>query len=269
MLRQKLKKFVYGKLPFFSGSFPYYGEKVFFPKDSFLFELACDQGVYEHANVRLLLSLVKPGTCYFDVGANIGLMALPVLRTIPECRVVSFEPSPATVPFLMKTVKNSSFSSRWQVINEAVGKEDGELDFHVARAGLGAFDGFYRTGRIGAESDTVKVRVTTIDAVWEKLGRPEISVMKIDVEGAEVEALLGAERCIATAKPYLLVEWNQSNSSAAGKTPEDMLKVAGDLNYTVYCTPYMVPVTNSSEMSAQMLFSEDFLLVPKVTTHGR
>jgi FkbM family methyltransferase len=264
-----LKKFVYGKLPFFSGSFPYYGEKVFFPKDSFIFQLACDQGVYEHANVRLLLSLVRPGTYYFDVGANIGLMALPVLRSIPDCRVVSFEPSPATGPFLVKTAKNSSFSSRWQVINEAAGKEAGELDFHVARAGLGAFDGFYKPGRIDAGSDTVKVRVTTIDAVWEKVGRPEISVMKIDVEGAEVEALLGAQRCVAAAKPFLLVEWNHPNSSAAGKTPEDLLKVACDLNYTIYCIPYMVPVTCPSEMSAQMLFSEDFLLVPKVVPHGR
>jgi len=242
---------------------------VFFPKNSFIFKQACDQGVYEHANVRLLLSLVKPETYYFDVGANIGLMSLPILRSVPDCRVVSFEPSPATGPFLMKTAINSSFSSRWQVINEAVGKEIGELDFQVAHDGMGAFDGFYKTGRIGPESDTVKVRVTTIDVVWEKLGKPEISVMKIDVEGAEVEALLGAQRCVAMAKPYLLVEWNHSNSSAAGKTPEDLLKVADDLNYKIYCMPYMVPITSPSEMSAQMLFSEDYLLVPKVTTRGR
>jgi FkbM family methyltransferase len=230
--------------------------------------MACEQGVFEQTNVRLLLSLVKPGTYYFDVGANIGLMSLPILRSVPDCQVVSFEPSPATGPFLVKTLKNSSFSSRWQVINEAVGKEVGERDFHVARAGMGAFDGFYKTGRIDAESDTIKVRVTTIDAVWEKLGRPEISVMKIDVEGAEVEALLGAQRCIATAKPYLLVEWNLLNSSAAGKIPEDLLKVADDLSYRVYCLPSMVPVTSPSEMAIQMIFSEDFLLVPKATTHG-
>jgi hypothetical protein len=53
------------------------------------------------------------------------------------------------------------------------------------------------------------------------------------------------------------------------RSPEDLLKVAGDLNYIVCWIPYMVPVTNPSEMSAHMLFFEDFLLVPKDSTHGR
>lgn len=262
MLRRKLKKFIYGKIPFFSGRFPYYGEKVFFPPNSFLFGLACEQGVYEHANVRLLLNLVKPETYYFDVGANIGLMALPVLRSIPDCKVVSFEPSPATVPFLAKTISHSSFSTRWQLIKEAVGKELGEMEFHVAHAGLGAFDSFYNTRRIDAESDTINVNVTTIDAVWEQLERPKVSVMKIDVEGAEMEVLVGAQNCIKAEKPYLLVEWNHPNSLAAGKSIEDLLRVVSDMNYKIYCLPYMVPVTSSLEMRVQMQFSEDFLLVP-------
>lgn len=262
MLRRKLKRALFEKLLWF----PYYGETVHFPPESFLFRLACEQGVYEHANVRLLLELVKPGTTFFDVGANIGLMALPILRGIPECSVVSFEPSPQTVACLRRTAARSSFAPRWSVVDKAVGARPGYADFHVARHGMGAFDALHPTNRGGVPFDLVKIPVTTLDLEWERLGRPRVSAIKIDVEGNELDVIAGAANCIRAQRPCLLTEWNTANATAAGRRTSELIAAAADIDYGVYCLPHMVPVPTPTVLGAQMLVSENFLLVPNAGT---
>jgi len=262
-LHRTLRKLVYGKAPLISGSFPYFGEKVFFPKGSLVFEVACEQGMYEEANVRLLVALARPGTYYLDVGANIGLTSIPLLSLVPECKVVSFEPAPTTAAFLERSAAASSFASRWTVVTEAVGSEKGEIDFHVAAGGMDSFSGFYDTQRSGAGSSVVTVRVTTLDDVWADLGEPPVSIVKIDVEGAELDVLRGARRCLSAEKPFVLLEWNARNAAAAGLNSAHMLDVAGELRYGIFSLPHVTPVNSPAELSAQMLFSEDFLLLPE------
>jgi len=60
--RRKIKKWLFGSCPGIKGAFPYYGVKVYFPKNSLIFQLACEQSVYEHENIKMLLSLIKPDT---------------------------------------------------------------------------------------------------------------------------------------------------------------------------------------------------------------
>ncbi len=78
-LTKRAKKLLYGKFPGFAGSFPYCGVKVYFPANSLIFQRACEEKIYERDLVRLLSALVRPETAYFDVGANIGLMSIPIL----------------------------------------------------------------------------------------------------------------------------------------------------------------------------------------------
>jgi hypothetical protein len=89
-LRQTIKYWLYGRCPGFAGSFPYFGTRVYFPPGSKSFLAACEQGIFEADNVRLLQGLVRPGSYFFDVGTNIGLMSAPVLHTAPDVRIVSF-----------------------------------------------------------------------------------------------------------------------------------------------------------------------------------
>jgi len=98
MTRKILKRWLYGSCPGFAGTFPYFGTQVHFSKGSRSFRAACDQGIYESDNVRLLTALVRPGTLCLDIGTNIGLMSLPVLKAVSTSRVVSFEASPNVLP---------------------------------------------------------------------------------------------------------------------------------------------------------------------------
>ncbi len=128
-LRSAAKKLLYGKIPGVSGSFFYWKTRVFFPKGSYIFQMACEQGIYEMNTLHILKAFLRPGTHYFDVGANIGLLSVPILADQSDCSVVSFEASPTTVAYLQRTATASRFATRWHVIPKAVGATVGEVVF--------------------------------------------------------------------------------------------------------------------------------------------
>ncbi len=96
-----------------------------------------------------------------DVGANIGLMAIPVLRVCPTCRVVSFEPSPNSLPFLKRTVAASLWSERWTVVGKGLSNSEGELDFAIGDPKNALFEGFKSGGRL-VGGRLVRVPVSTL-----------------------------------------------------------------------------------------------------------
>lgn len=260
-MKKRFRKWLYGKCPGFKGAFPYYGTKVYFPPHSHIFNLACEQGTYEHDIVQLLIRLIKPDSYFFDVGANIGLISVPILYQCRSNRVVSFEPSPNTLPYLQRTIATSLYRTRWVIVNKAVGAEIGETEFHVSAPQEGAFDGINDTKRGGFKKEII-VNMTTLDAEWELLGKPNVSVIKIDVEGAEINVLKGAVECITNQKPYIITEWNEYNFKSYGNIAEDLIKIANENDYSIYSIPRIIKINDGSDLHVQMIFSENFLLCP-------
>lgn len=257
--RARLKRWIYGSCPGFAGSFSYYGTRVFFPRGSHIFAKACEAGVYERENLKLLAALVRPGTAYFDVGANIGLLSIPILSCLPACQVASFEPSPNTLPFLLRTLEQSGFGDRWRVIGKAVGSKAGSLEMFTHAPAMGAFDSLRDTRRTGASARRT-VAVTTIDSEWETLGKPVVSMIKIDVEGAELDALKGAAACLAAHRPNILLEWNSENLAAFDCEPESLLRFAREAGYDIFSLPELTIVERATTLRLKMLATENFLL---------
>lgn len=255
-----IKKTYFGNLPESMRAFPYFGTRVYFPRNSFVFQIACEHGIYEWENVKLLQALVEPDSLVFDVGANIGLMAVPLLAGDRTIRVRSLEPSPNSLPYLQRTAQGSSFGDRWNVVGKAVGNKSGTVEFCIANAEMGAFDGMRDTGRTGSNGK-VQVPMTTIDEEWEALGSPRVSVIKIDVEGAERMAMEGGARCIARHRPALMVEWNASNLAAFECDPGWILEFARLHHYSLLCVPSLAPVTTENALKAHMALSESFCLL--------
>lgn len=256
-----LKKWYYSYWPGQAGSFPYFGTRVHFPPHAHLFLRVCAEDIYESGNVRLLTSLLKPQTFYFDVGANIGLMSVPLLRDCPKASVVSFEPSPSALPYLLKTHEGSPFKERWRIVPKAVGKDIGSLDFYCCSTKDSAFDGLQDTGRSGNRS-VISVPVTTLDTEWQSLGQPSVSVIKIDVEGGELGVLHGGGECISACLPAILIEWSRRNLQAYDCKPEALLDWANATGYVVHSLPYGVPATSGGQLKLQMLTTENFALLP-------
>ena len=260
-LRRRFKRWLYGSCPGFAGRFPYYGIQVYFPPKSESFYAACQQGIFEADIVRLMQKLARPGTHVFDVGGNIGLMAAPVLQACSTCTVVSFEPSPNSLPYLRRTVSEGGCGERWVVVGRALSDVAGELDFAVGDAKDSLYEGFRSADRIPS-AHMVKVPVSTLDIEWGHLGRPNVSVMKIDVEGAEKLVLDGGRELIDACRPHLIIEWVEQYLKSFGTPAYDLLGFAQSTGYGIYAIPHGVPVTDAKSLRVQMLKCSNFLLAP-------
>jgi FkbM family methyltransferase len=261
-LRRSFKRWLYGQAPGFRGSFPYFGTQVKFPPRSLIFELACAQGIYEADNLRLLQAALRPQTTVFDIGANIGLMSIPLLAQDATVRVVSFEPSPAVAPWLARTIAGSSYGARWQHRAVALGRTPGEAEFFSSPQDAGAYDGLRPTGRTAGVSVT-RVPVATLDSIWRELGSPDVSVCKLDVEGAETEVLAGARECLRATRPTILLEWNPVNLTAFKVDPVSLLDLADANGYAVFAAPHLVPVTTARLLTLHCAHTETFVLLPR------
>jgi FkbM family methyltransferase len=255
------KKILFGSVPVVRGRFPYYGHTVHFPLGSCIFEAACREGIYERDLVNLILSVVQPDTTYFDIGANIGLLSLPVLATQPTTKVVSLEPSPDVLPFLTETAKTSGCEN-WTVLGTAVGAMNGEAEFWTGGAANSAFDGLRDTGRGGAKRP-VRVPVRPLDMIWKDLNRPSVSVIKIDIEGGEYFALQGATNLISSTRPTIFIEWFADNLRPYGVQADMLLTMCSDIGYSVYSVPSLAPVTLPSILRMAMAQTWTFALVPE------
>jgi FkbM family methyltransferase len=211
--------------------------------------------------VNVLTHLVRKGTVVFDVGANIGLMAVPVLQTCPSCEVISFEPSPSSLPFLQRTASESGYEKRWRIIGKALSNSNGEAELQIGDGRDALFEGL-RSGDSIANPRSVKVPTTTLSQEWHNLGRPNVSVIKIDVEGAEGLVLQGANELLETCRPHLLVEWVQAYLNRFETSSEELFALAAELRYRIYSLPGGMAVDRLEDLKVQMMFTSNFLVVP-------
>lgn len=147
------------------------------------------------------------GGVFYDLGANVGFFTLIGARLVgPRGRVAAFEPLPENVAQLRRNVDLNSFD-HVTVVAAAVSTESGSTRFGSASGGASSRRHNSRIlGPAGRSPNSVDVSLVTIDGWREETGAPPPTVMKIDVEGAEIDVLRGAERTIREHRPVILVE---------------------------------------------------------------
>jgi FkbM family methyltransferase len=244
-----------------AGHFRYYGQQVYFPKNSMIFRRAVKEGIYEHEILSFITPLIKPGTEVFDIGANIGLMGIPFLSANDSVKVISVEASPNSLPFLKKTHSGHTAKDRWTIIDKAVSDKEGKVNFHIAASENGAYDSLNNTQRTGF-STTIEIECTTIDNIWKSRSQPDVSFIKIDIEGGDLLALRGGIQCITKCRPSMVIEWNPINIKPFGLANKDLYDFARSISYTIYSLPYLSKADNLADLELMSKYTENFMLIP-------
>jgi FkbM family methyltransferase len=147
---------------------------------------------------------LRPGSVFFDVGANVGFFALLAARAVgPRGRVVAVEPMPANAAALRRNVERNG-EHNVTVVEAAAGREPGR-----GRLGLSTHPGGNALESTGAPTDVtgfVEVDVVTIDDLVQGGQAPPPSLVKIDTESGEAEVIEGMGRVLATHRPSVLIE---------------------------------------------------------------
>ena len=261
MLKKIIKQYPYKWFLNFRGYFIYFGEKVFFPKNSTTFIVTLQSGIYEANILALILAKCELNSYFFDIGTNIGTISIPVLAKNDNIHVISFEASPNTLPYLNKTYLASTFKDRWKIIPKAIYDQSGIVSFTLTDKKNGAYESIADTKRVNMKSK-VEIEATTIDIVWEEIGRPKVSVIKCDIEGADLMALKGSVNCIADNKPLIIVEWNYLNVKAFSLESRDLFNFLYMINYKIFALPNIVQINSPGELDLQKTFFEMFVLMP-------
>ncbi|WP_243358620.1 FkbM family methyltransferase [Fundidesulfovibrio terrae] len=143
------------------------------------------------------LVLARSGDCIVDGGAASGdSIALFRSQAGPDCRIYAFEPTPASFQEMVQAVEKAG-QANVHPVNMALWNHDGQVGFFEAFA-------MSHGNRIGGEGG-ITVDATTLDSFVERRGIDKVDLIKLDIEGAELAALEGAQRTIRRFRPRLQI----------------------------------------------------------------
>jgi FkbM family methyltransferase len=162
-------------------------------------------GSYETAMLANLMPRLREGDVLYDVGAHIGYVSLVAARVVgPRGRVFAFEADPENAARIAGHAQMNALP-QVELVPGAVWSECRTLSFHRASASSSRNTGAIADSGGGDSSDgNIVVEAVTLDRFAEDHRPP--AVVKIDVEGAEVEVLKGAEGVFRRSKPTLICE---------------------------------------------------------------
>lgn len=157
-----------------------------------------------------------------DIGANIGFYTLILSHLYPKCKIISIEASPTIFEKLRLSCQLNNLipGSNIKLLNRAVSDKDGTLVEFYEKHSISTLSKEFLTNisnEIFKEEDEelnkVIVKTITIDKLVETTNINEISLMKIDVEGAEVLVLKGAMDTLNKRKvKNMLIEYHSSEN---------------------------------------------------------
>ena len=183
------------------------GASVEFGPETLIGRSLWTMGTFEQSELLAAFRLAVPGTCTFDVGANVGLFSVVMSRAVgPTGRVVAVEPVAVTVGQLQKNLERNHCVNV-DIVEGAAAASTGEVPLMLTDdPALHSAGGELMLGRPIIQMALVKAY--TLDEIWIAAGQPLVSLVKIDVEGGEQGVLLGATQMIRCCQPALIIEVN-------------------------------------------------------------
>lgn len=221
---------------------------VLLPSGTDLYLLGAKTHESETRLARLLIRHLQPGDTFLDVGGHFGYFSLLASLLVGASgRVVTFEASRSTFTVLADNVRPHTNIT---ACNEALSDKAETLSFFEFPVLYNEFNALnvdqYRHEKWFAKSPPVRtdIAATTLDAVVQRFGiRP--AIIKIDVEGAELQVISGAAHTLRQQQPLVVMEYlapnrhNETHRQAAA-----LLRELGYQSFAPDATGGLVPCTD-------------------------
>lgn len=181
--------------------------------------------IFEDVVQRVYEAWLKPGDYAVDVGANQGRHLFPMAEAVGSTgRIYAFEPIKPLYRKLQKRIKNNNVNTI-KMFEAAASKTKGKSTFSYFE-NRPAFSGLQRreTPFDDTEGGLIEIEVdcVTLDSKLPWPWLKKISALKLDIEGGELHALMGAERCLMKSRPMVVFEnGRQASAQVYGYSKDD------------------------------------------------
>jgi len=226
---------------------------------------------YEPGTVEFLWRLCPEDRSFIDVGANIGLIGIPftVLRQARSAKdsalplTYCIEAVESNYTALKANLSLNSLETQIQIIETAVGEREKDVELQVEKnqkSGEGTGTANILAEHSKYECERIRLHVTTIDhlVAEQKLPR-DCGLIKLDTDGYDLLALMGAQTLLEEARPIIFGEFMAHCLNWHGQTIHDVQTYLESLNYRVYIRSDKWRFNRLTEHST---FVQDALCVP-------
>jgi len=200
-----------------------YGLMLYNPNDLYIGKALDLYGEYSNGEVDLFRQLIAPGSIVLDIGANIGPHTLAFTQIVGSSgTVLAFEPQRILFQILCANMALNGIVNSF-CYNTAVGNSAGTitvpfLDYSIEN----------NFGGLSLSKDETRPGEQTGILMVDSLNIPQCNFVKIDVEGMELDVLVGAFDTIKRCRPFIYVENDRKENSEA--LIENLLS----MNYNLY-----------------------------------
>ena len=196
--------------------------------ESYCFFSESRQGISE---LRFFLNRIQPGDIIYDIGGFRGAYGAAAKAAFGDnVTVYLFEPIEENLRAIEAISQLNQFQ-KFEIVPKAVGAGGVIAGFFNKR------DTMLRKGDLSDTSASKELVATSIDAHVEKTGVPP-SLVKLDVDGFEMEVLEGGRKCLGRHKPRLWIEIHPGLLAAQGRRWDEaveLLKLLGYGTRHFYC----------------------------------
>jgi FkbM family methyltransferase len=182
---------------------------------------------------RLIDASVKSGDRVVDVGAHIGLNTLYMAARVgPSGQVTAIEPAPDNFAVLRRNVAANHLAT--VTLREvAAGRGHERRDFFL-RGAVSAVNSLFPESFYAEVSEVARIVVAPLDDLVD--GTPRL--VKIDVEGAELDVIAGMTRLLRHPAIRLIVEWHPVLQEAAGYSAEALPRALWEAGFELHAASH-------------------------------
>lgn len=162
------------------------------------------RGTYEQPLQDVVAAELGPGDVFYDIGANIGFFSLIAARRVgAQGHVYAFEPVPSNAAVIARHAELNGFATI-EVFNKAVGAQTGRAELRLAHHIGGAV--LASAGEPPDPRGRIAVDIVALDDFIKQRNLQPPKLVKIDVEGAELDVLRGMRQTLNADRPKVVYE---------------------------------------------------------------
>lgn len=206
-------------------------------------------GVDEPWIARLSQRLLSPGDVVYDLGAHIGYTTALFAQALKGSgEIHAFEILPATADYLRRTVEANGFQNV-TIHVVGLGAEDAVYDLPIGPTAMTSLLAKAEEGQ-----QTQSCQVVRLDDYWAGKGLAAPTLIKMDIERAEIDCLNGSLELINTCRPIMIIAFHSKALLQQGYslltsldydlhdkngplTPDYFGRIRGNFNYSILCLP--------------------------------